>query len=72
MCEGFPYTTVPQPTRFVDNAWNSNSIIDLIFLSPSNLGFGHHILYPEIWKLSDYVSLTIKIGIKEINIDINI
>jgi len=56
----------------VDNPWDSNSIIDLVFLSPSNSGFGHHILYPEIRELSDYVPLTIKIGIKEINIDINI
>jgi len=56
----------------VDNLWDSNSIIDLVFLSSSNLGFGRYILYPEIWKLSDYVPLTIKIGIKEINIDINI
>jgi len=29
-------------------------------------------LHPEIWKPSGYVPLTIEIGIKKINIDINI
>jgi len=62
----------PRPTRFTDNPYNSNSVIDLVFLSPNNIGFGYHILYPDIYKPSDYVPLIIKIGIKEINININI
>jgi len=44
----------------------------LVFLSPNNTGFDHHILHPDIHKLSDYVSLIIEISIKEINININI
>ena len=62
----------PRPTRFTDNPYDSNSVIDLVFLSPNNIGFGYHILHPDIHKLSDYVPLTIEIGIKEINININI
>jgi len=56
----------------VDNPQDSNSVIDLVFLSPNNLGFGCHMLYPEIQKPSNHVPLIIKIGIKKINIDINI
>jgi len=62
----------PGPTRFMDNPHDSNSVIDLVFLFPNNIGFGYHILYPNIYKLSDYVPLTIEIGIREINININI
>ena len=68
----FSPPTNPGPTRFVDNLQDSNSVIDLVFLSPNNLGFDHHILHPKIQKPSDHVPLTIEIGIKEINIDINI
>ena len=38
----------PSPTKFVDNLWDSNSIIDLVFLLHDNSGFGKHILHPEI------------------------
>ena len=62
----------PGPTRFADNSHSSNSVIDLVFLSPNNLGFSYHIFHPDIHKPSDHVPLTIEIGIKEINIDINI
>jgi len=48
------------------------TVLDLVFLSPNNLGFGKYILYSEIWKPSDYVLLTIEVGIRSINIDINI
>jgi len=59
------------PTRFIDNPHDSNFVIDLVFLLSDNLGFGKHILHPKIWKPSDHVPLTIEIGIKDINIDIN-
>ena len=62
----------PGPTRFVDNPCDTDSIIDLIFLPPSNTGFGRHTLYPEICKPSDYVPLIIEIGISKINTDIHI
>ena len=62
----------PSPTRFTDNPHDTNFVIDLVFLPPSNTGFGRHILHPEIYKLSDYVPLIIKIGIEEVNTDINI
>jgi len=61
----------PGPTRFADNTQDSNSIIDLVFLPPKNRGFGQHMLYPNICKPSDHVSLTIKVGITETNIDLS-
>jgi len=33
-------STNPGPTRFIDNLHNANSVIDLVFLSPGNTGFG--------------------------------
>jgi len=62
----------PSPTRFVNNPYNTNSVIDLVFLPPGNTSFGRHMLHPEICKPSDHVPLTIKIGIREINTDTNI
>ena len=62
----------PGPTRFADNPWNSNSVLDLVFLPPNNPGFGKHILHPEIWKPSDHVLLTIEVSIRNINININV
>jgi len=62
----------PGPTRFADNLCDTNSIIDLMFLPLGNIGFGRHMLYPKICKPSDHVPLIIKIGIGEINTDINI
>ena len=56
----------------MNNPHNSNSVLDLVFLLPDNLGFSKHIPYPKIWKPSDYILLTIEVGIKDINIDINI
>jgi len=62
----------PGPTRFADNPCDTNSVIDLVFLSPNNTGFGRHTLHPEICKPSDHVPLIIEIGIGEVNTDINI
>jgi len=69
--EFFPPSN-PGSTRFVDNLWDSNSVLDLVFLLPNNSEFGKHILHSEIQKPSDYVLLTIEVGIRSINIDINI
>jgi len=61
----------PGPTRYVDNTWDSNSVIDLVFLPPDNRGFGQHMLYPDICKPSDHVPLTIEVGIAETNTDLS-
>jgi len=57
---------------FADNPCDTNSVIDLMFLFPGNIGFGRHTLHPEIYKPSDHVLLIIEIGIREINTNINI
>jgi len=62
----------PGPTRFADNPWDSNSIIDLVFLSPNNREFGQHMLHPNIRKLSDHVPLVIEVGIVDTDIDLSI
>ena len=61
----------PGPTRFANNTWDSNFVIDLVFLPPDNRGFGQHMLHPDICKPFDYVPLTIKVGITETNIDLS-
>jgi len=62
----------PNPTRFTDNPRDANSIINLIFLFPGNTGFGQHMLYPKIHKLSDHVPLITEVDIREINTNVNI
>jgi len=57
------------PTRFADNLRDTNSVIDLAFINPNNLGFGQHSLHPELCKPSDYIPLIIEVGINETNID---
>jgi len=57
------------PTRFADNPCNSNSVLDLVFLAPNNLGFGKHSLLPEIQRPLDHVPLFINLGISEENIN---
>jgi len=59
----------PGPIRYVDNQQDSNSVLDLVFMNPNNLGFNKHTLNPDIHLLSDHVLLTIEVGIKEENID---
>jgi len=56
----------------VDNPWDSNSVIDLVFLPPDNRGFGQHMLYPNICKPSDHIPLIIKVGIMETDIDLSV
>jgi len=58
-----------EPTRFVDNPHDSNSMIDLIFINPNNSGFGQHTLHPDLCKPSDHVPLIIEVGIRDTNID---
>jgi len=60
------------PIRFVDNCCNSNSVLDLVFMNPNNMGFNKHTLNPNICLPSDHVSLIIDMSIKKENIDIMI
>ena len=53
----------PDPTRYADNSQDSNSVLDLVFIPPDNIEFGKNILYPEIWKPSDHVPVTVEIDI---------
>jgi len=62
----------PSLTRYTDNPRNTNSVLDLVFLSPSNSGFEQYSFYPEMWKPLDYISLIIEVEIKEVNVDITI
>jgi len=59
----------PGPTRFTDNEYNSNFILDLVFMNPNNTGFNKHTLNPDICLPSDHVPFIIDVGIKEENID---
>jgi len=59
----------PGPTRFIDNLCDTNSVIDLVFINPNNLGFGQHSFHPELHRPSDHVPLIIEVGINETNID---
>ena len=61
----------PGPTRFADNPRDSNSVLDLVFIPPDNLGFGKQILHPEIRRPSDHVPITVEVDIHGTNIDIN-
>ena len=56
------------PTRFSDNNWNSNSILDLVFFQPSSSEFNHHYIHSE-WRLSsDHTPITVDIPICDENI----
>jgi len=35
------------PTRFTNNAWDSNSVLDLIFLHPNSQEFDNHHIHPN-------------------------
>jgi len=51
------------PTRFPDNDYNTNSVLDLVFLHPSFPEFNCHCIHPD-WRLSsDHALITIDIYI---------
>ena len=53
------------PTRYSDNANNSNSVIDLIFLQNNSLGIISYSIHPD-WQLTlDHVPLTVTIPISK-------
>jgi len=49
--------------------YDSNSVLDLVFLAPNNPGFGKHSLLPGNWRFSDYVFLLITVRINDKNIN---
>jgi len=53
------------PTRYADNRNDSNSVLDLAFLLPNNIGFNQHKILPDIRKLLDHMPLIIEVGIQE-------
>jgi len=53
------------PTRFSDNDWDSNSILDLVFLWSSSSEFNNHCIHPDWRLLSDHAWITIDISIIE-------
>ena len=57
------------PTRYLDTAGKSNSVIDLMFLRSSSTELNNHSVHPD-WHLSlDHAPLTVSIVIDEKNID---
>jgi len=57
------FPTEQVPTRFSDNANNSNSVLDLMFLRCDSEEINSHVIHPD-WQLtSDHTSLTITIPI---------
>jgi len=56
------------PTRYLDMAGDSNSVIDLMFLQSGLTELNNHSIHPD-WRLSsDYAPLTVLIPIAEENI----
>jgi len=61
----------PGPTRYVDNQRDTNSVLDLVFMNPNNVGFNKHVLNLDIRLPSDHIPLFIEVGINEENVDIS-
>ena len=49
------------PTRYYDNQWDSNSVIDHIFLRPKSLEHDKHTIHPNLRLTSDHASLIVDI-----------
>ena len=51
------------PTRFSDNDYNANLVLDLVFLCPSSPEFNCYCIHPEWRLLSDHAPITIDMPI---------
>jgi len=57
------------PTRYSDNANDSNSVIDLMFLQCSSTELDNHSIHPKWCLTSNHIPLTITIPIVEKNVN---
>ena len=57
-------------TRYSDNNYDSNSVIDLMFLQSNSTELNNHLIHPNWHLISDHVLLLITISIAEENIDL--
>ena len=57
------FPTEQVPTRFSDNANNSNSVLDLMFLRCDSEEINSHVIHPDWWLTSDHTPLMITIPI---------
>jgi len=63
------YPTDQVPTRYSDNANDSNSVINLMFLCSDSSELNTYHIHPEWYLTSDYAPLIITIFITEEHID---
>jgi len=61
----FSYPTNQVSTRYLNNANNSNSVINLMFLRSNSLGFDNHSIFPDLQHSSDHTLLIVNIFIIE-------
>ena len=50
-------------TRYSDNQWNSNLVINLMFLRLKSLEYDNYTIYPDLRLTSDHALLTVDISI---------
>ena len=59
------------PTRYSDNDYNADSVLDLVFLRPSSPEFNQHCIHPN-WRMSsDHASITIEVSIRKERISLS-
>ena len=55
-------------TRYSNNQWDSNLVINLMFLRLESSEYNNHIIHPDLRLISDYTLLTVDISIFEVQI----
>ena len=56
---------VLSPTRFANNAWDSNSVLNLVFLCLNSQEFDNYHIYPDWRLISDHAFISVNIFIIE-------